>query len=66
MTLKSGLMADMQCTWALGIYGGNVLRDGKTGDIIIGQQYQNHNPKPGEECVCFWIDSTRGRSRLLY
>lgn len=31
-----------------GIYGGNVLRDEK-GDIVIGQQYQNHNPKPGNE-----------------
>jgi len=29
-----------------GIYGGIVKRDSKN-NIIIGQQYQNHNPRPG-------------------
>eukprot|EP00746_Dinoflagellata_sp_MGD_P167775 gnl/MRDRNA2_/MRDRNA2_98675_c0_seq1.p1 gnl/MRDRNA2_/MRDRNA2_98675_c0~~gnl/MRDRNA2_/MRDRNA2_98675_c0_seq1.p1 ORF type:complete len:348 (-),score=60.02 gnl/MRDRNA2_/MRDRNA2_98675_c0_seq1:50-1093(-) len=30
-----------------GIYGGIVKRDPHTGDVIVGQQYQNHNPRPG-------------------
>jgi hypothetical protein len=30
-----------------GIYGGIVQRHEKTGDIVIGRQYQNHNPRPG-------------------
>lgn len=29
-----------------GIYGGSVRRD-SAGNIVIGQQYQNHNPRPG-------------------
>jgi len=29
-----------------GIYGGNVMRDAN-GKIVIGKQYQNHNPRPG-------------------
>jgi hypothetical protein len=29
-----------------GIYGGRVKRDEK-GNVIIGRQYQNHNPTPG-------------------
>ncbi len=29
-----------------GIYGGSVLRDDK-GEVLIGQQYQNHNSRPG-------------------
>eukprot|EP00892_Ulva_mutabilis_P001595 jgi/Ulvmu1/11436/UM076_0010.1 len=29
-----------------GIYGGGVLRDG-AGSMVIGQQYQSHNPRPG-------------------
>jgi len=29
-----------------GIYGGSVKRDGQ-GKVVIGQQYQNHNPRPG-------------------
>lgn len=29
-----------------GIYGGRVQRDGH-GSVSIGQQYQNHNPRPG-------------------
>lgn len=29
-----------------GIYGGIVKRD-KDGNVIIGKQYQNHNPRPG-------------------
>jgi len=29
-----------------GIYGGIVKRD-ENGGIAIGEQYQNHNPKPG-------------------
>jgi ankyrin repeat protein len=29
-----------------GIYGGNVRRDA-SGKIVIGRQYQNHNPRPG-------------------
>ena len=29
-----------------GIYGGIVRRDA-SGEIVIGQQYQNHNPRPG-------------------
>jgi ankyrin repeat protein len=30
-----------------GIYGGSVQRDAVTGEIVIGQQYQNHNHRPG-------------------
>jgi len=30
-----------------GIYGGSVKRDKTTGEIVIGQQYQNHNHRPG-------------------
>ena len=30
-----------------GIYGGRVLRIESTGEIIIGEQYQNHNERPG-------------------
>lgn len=30
-----------------GIYGGIVKRDPATGEIVIGEQYQNHNTKPG-------------------
>uniref|UniRef100_A0A7S4C764 Ankyrin repeat domain-containing protein n=1 Tax=Eutreptiella gymnastica TaxID=73025 RepID=A0A7S4C764_9EUGL len=30
-----------------GIYGGIVKRDPNTGEVIIGRQYQNHNPTPG-------------------
>ena len=30
-----------------GIYGGSVLRDKNTGEILIGEQYQNHNERPG-------------------
>lgn len=30
-----------------GIYGGNVVRDSK-GEVVIGEQYQNHNPRPGK------------------
>merc|ERR1719379_366594 len=29
-----------------GIYGGIVKRDAN-GDVVIGKQYQNHNPRPG-------------------
>merc|ERR1719160_989608 len=29
-----------------GIYGGRVQRD-QNGDVVIGRQYQNHNPRPG-------------------
>ena len=29
-----------------GIYGGNVKRDA-SGNVLVGQQYQNHNPRPG-------------------
>ena len=29
-----------------GIYGGKVKRDDK-GNVIIGKQFQNHNPTPG-------------------
>lgn len=29
-----------------GIYGGSVQRDDQ-GNVVIGQQYQNHNPRPG-------------------
>lgn len=29
-----------------GIYGGSVVRD-ERGNIVIGQQYQNHNHRPG-------------------
>lgn len=29
-----------------GIYGGIVQRN-ETGDVVIGKQYQNHNPRPG-------------------
>ncbi|KAL7527810.1 hypothetical protein ACHAXR_002144 [Thalassiosira sp. AJA248-18] len=30
-----------------GIYGGIVKRHLESGEIVIGQQYQNHNPRPG-------------------
>lgn len=30
-----------------GIYGGIVKRDPATGEVIVGRQYQNHNPRPG-------------------
>lgn len=30
-----------------GIYGGSVERDANDGTIVIGQQYQNHNSRPG-------------------
>jgi hypothetical protein len=30
-----------------GIYGGIVQRHAQTGEIVIGRQYQNHNPRPG-------------------
>mmetsp|Transcript_19644 Transcript_19644/g.35041 ORF Transcript_19644/g.35041 Transcript_19644/m.35041 type:complete len:216 (-) Transcript_19644:130-777(-) len=30
-----------------GIYGGRVKIDEKTGQILWGKQYQNHNPNPG-------------------
>ena len=30
-----------------GIYSGSVKRNPKTGEVIIGQQYQNHNHRPG-------------------
>merc|ERR1719502_2636088 len=29
-----------------GIYGGTVQRD-ESGRVVIGKQYQNHNPRPG-------------------
>ena len=29
-----------------GIYGGTVMRD-QEGEILVGEQYQNHNPTPG-------------------
>jgi hypothetical protein len=29
-----------------GIYGGKVKRD-ESGNVIIGRQFQNHNPEPG-------------------
>jgi hypothetical protein len=35
-----------QDTVGAGIYGGIVQRD-KDGNVIIGRQYQNHNPRPG-------------------
>merc|ERR1719331_488222 len=30
-----------------GIYGGIVKRDVHTGEVVIGRQYQDHNPRPG-------------------
>ena len=33
-------------TVGAGIYGGIVKRDGD-GSVVIGRQYQNHNPRPG-------------------
>mmetsp|Transcript_49257 Transcript_49257/g.148264 ORF Transcript_49257/g.148264 Transcript_49257/m.148264 type:complete len:245 (+) Transcript_49257:147-881(+) len=30
-----------------GIYGGSVKRNPETGKVVIGEQYQNHNNKPG-------------------
>lgn len=30
-----------------GIYGGSVKRDAATGEVLIGEQYQNHNHRPG-------------------
>jgi len=34
-------------TVGAGIYGGIVKRHAESGEIIIGRQYQNHNPRPG-------------------
>lgn len=34
-------------TVGAGIYGGSVKRDETTGEVVIGQQYQNHNHRPG-------------------
>jgi hypothetical protein len=34
-------------TVGAGIYGGVVVRDDQTGCIVVGEQYQNHNPQPG-------------------
>merc|ERR1719421_454243 len=31
-----------------GIYGGIVKRD-ERGNVVVGKQYQNHNPRPGPE-----------------
>ena len=33
-------------TVGAGIYGGIVMRD-KAGQVVVGKQYQNHNPTPG-------------------
>ena len=30
-----------------GIYGGIVKRSSDSGDVLLGRQYQNHNPSPG-------------------
>lgn len=30
-----------------GIYGGEVERDPNSGEVVVGAQYQNHNPRPG-------------------
>eukprot|EP00955_Chlamydomonas_euryale_P108931 365891-Chlamydomonas_euryale.AAC.14 len=30
-----------------GIYGGRVERDPATGNVVVGEQYQGHNPRPG-------------------
>lgn len=30
-----------------GIYGGSVQRDEHTREVLVGPQYQNHNPRPG-------------------
>lgn len=30
-----------------GIYGGSAKRDPTTGEVVIGEQYQNHNSRPG-------------------
>ena len=34
-------------TVGAGIYGGSVQRDDTTGEVVIGEQYQNHNHRPG-------------------
>lgn len=34
-------------TVGAGIYSGTVKRREEDGSVIIGKQYQNHNPKPG-------------------
>lgn len=34
-------------TVGAGIYGGSVERDATTGEVVIGEQYQNHNHGPG-------------------
>ncbi len=36
-----------------GIYGGIVKRDDQ-GQVVIGEQYQNHNPRPGPVYVRAW------------
>ena len=46
MALGAGLDAESG-TVGPGIYGGRVLRDEATGDIVIGQQYEQHNSLPG-------------------
>lgn len=61
-----------------GIYGGIVKRDGR-GEVVIGRQYQNHNPRPGASvrskffprvscwawtCFCAAVDSKRLDPRL--
>ena len=35
-----------------GIYGGTVKRD-DMGQVVIGRQYQNHNPRPGPVSVSY-------------
>ena len=44
-TDPDGFDADTDAVGA-GIYGGNVVHDDK-GNVVIGQQYQDHNPRPG-------------------
>jgi len=38
-------------TVGAGIYGGSIKRD-EMGEIVIGQQYQNHNERPGLTWPC--------------
>merc|ERR1711966_546987 len=54
-----------------GIYGGVVKRD-ESGRVIIGKQYQNHNPRPGPVYagggytpVCKALGDNRQLSKLL-
>ena len=43
-----------------GIYSGIVARD-EQGQIVVGKQYQNHNPNPGPVCAPWGLEPTTDR-----